>query len=50
MPPHVRYAETLDQPAFAALFDLRAARRADSFMKCCREVARLLAFQADAPD
>lgn len=49
MPPHVRYSETLDQPAFAALFDLRSARRTDSFMKCCREVARLLAFEADTP-
>jgi hypothetical protein len=36
------YVETLDQPALAALFDLEAARRADSFDKCWREVSRLI--------
>jgi hypothetical protein len=36
------YVETLDQPALAACFDLEAARRADSFDKCNREIARLL--------
>lgn len=36
------YSETLDQPALAELFDLDAARRADSFDKCYREITRLL--------
>lgn len=36
------YVETLDQPALAANFDLAAARRADSFDKCWREVERLI--------
>lgn len=36
------YSETLDQPAFAALFDLEAARRTDSFDKCFREAQRVL--------
>lgn len=36
------YSETLDQPAFAALFDLEAARRADSFDKFYREIVGLL--------
>jgi hypothetical protein len=37
------YVETLDQPALAAVFDLAAARRADSFDKCWRELERLIA-------
>jgi hypothetical protein len=37
-----RYAETLDQPALTAIFDLAAARMADSFAKFCRDVDRLL--------
>jgi hypothetical protein len=37
------YVETLDQPALAAIFDLAAARRADSFDKCWREMNRLMA-------
>jgi hypothetical protein len=36
------YVETLDQPALAAVFDLSAARRTDSFEKCWREIARLV--------
>jgi len=40
------YVETLDQPALAALFDLTAARRADSFDKCWREMSRLIAAAA----
>jgi len=36
------YSETRDQPAFAAQFDLHLARRADSFDKCYRDLARLL--------
>jgi hypothetical protein len=38
----VNYREVLDQPALTAVFDLSAARRADSFDKCYREVERLL--------
>ena len=36
------YRETQDQPALAALFDIEQARRADSFDKCYRDIARLL--------
>ena len=36
------YVETLHQPAFTAVFDLAAARRADSFDKCYRDVVRLI--------
>ncbi|MEK6777611.1 MAG: DUF4276 family protein [bacterium] len=36
------YAATEDQPAFAELFDLNAARRADSFDKCYRDVQKML--------
>jgi hypothetical protein len=42
MPPRQGYAESSDQPALTALFDLNAARRADSFDKCHREISRLL--------
>src|SRR5438094_886194 len=42
MPPGQPYRPTVDQPALAARFDLQAARRADSFDKCYREVVRLL--------
>jgi len=38
-----RYDEPVDQPAFAALFDLTAARRCASFDKLVRDVERLLA-------
>jgi hypothetical protein len=37
-----RYREALDQPALTAQFDLVEARKAVSFDKCYREVARLL--------
>jgi hypothetical protein len=37
------YRETVDQPAFAAKFDLEQARAAPSFDKCYRELTRLLA-------
>lgn len=37
-----RYSETLDQPAFAALFDVEAASRARSFAKLRRDLDRLL--------
>lgn len=36
------YSESTDQPALTALFDLTAARRADSFDKCYREIVGLL--------
>jgi len=36
------YSETADQPALAAVFDMRAARRAPSFDKCYREIEGLL--------
>lgn len=42
MPPEQAYAETADQPALTELFDLQAARRADSFDKCYREIVALL--------
>ncbi len=42
MPQGQSYAESSDQPALTAVFDLNAARRADSFDKCHREVVRLL--------
>jgi hypothetical protein len=37
-----KYVEVLDPPALAALFNVQAARRSDSFDTCCREVGRLL--------
>jgi hypothetical protein len=37
------YAETIDQPALAAIFDLNQARVAGSFDKCYRELERLMA-------
>lgn len=43
MDPLAPYSETVDQPALTALFDLQAARAADSFDKCYREVTALLA-------
>ena len=36
------YSESSDQPALTSLFDMNAARRADSFDKCYREIVRLL--------
>jgi hypothetical protein len=36
------YSETLDQPALAQLLDVPRARRADSFDKLVREIARLV--------
>lgn len=42
MLPNQSYSATTDQPAFAALFDLETARRADSFDKCYREIVQLL--------
>jgi hypothetical protein len=42
MPRGRPYSETTDQPAFTAVFDMEAARRADSFDKCYREIVRLL--------
>jgi hypothetical protein len=49
MPRGLRYSETLDQPALAAVFDLEAARqRCPSFHKFCRDVERLLTELAQA--
>ncbi len=42
MPPNRPYAETIDQPAFTALFDMQAARCVDSFNKCWREVESMI--------
>jgi hypothetical protein len=42
MPRGQSYTEVSDQPALTAVFDMNAARRADSFDKCHREIARLL--------
>jgi hypothetical protein len=42
MSPGRSYAETTDQPAFTAIFDLNLARRADSFDKCYRAVESML--------
>jgi hypothetical protein len=42
MPRGRVYAESTDQPALTRIFDLSAARRADSFDKCHREIERLL--------
>ncbi|RKH47986.1 DUF4276 family protein [Corallococcus llansteffanensis] len=36
------YSETLDQPALTSVFDLEAARRADSFDKLFRDMGALL--------
>jgi hypothetical protein len=36
------YKATIDQPAFTALFDMNAARAADSFDKCYREIRHML--------
>jgi hypothetical protein len=41
------YSPTRHQAAFAAQFDLETARRADSFDKCWREVATLLALMRE---
>lgn len=43
-----RYSPTLDQPAFAAIFDLGTARACSSFDKLVREVAAML-LPLDAP-
>lgn len=42
MPQGRSYAETTDQPAFATLFDMNMARRADSFDKCYRAIEKML--------
>lgn len=42
MPRNRPYSPTIDQPALTAVFDMQAARRADSFDKCYREISRLL--------
>jgi hypothetical protein len=42
LPRGETYVETRHQPAFTARLDLDRARRADSFDKCYRDLARLL--------
>jgi len=42
MPYGRSYAETTDQPAFTAIFDMSMARRADSFDKCYRSIESML--------
>jgi hypothetical protein len=42
LPRNRRYSETTDQAALTSVFDMEAARRADSFDKCYREIVRLL--------
>ena len=42
MPRGRPYNPTIDQPALTSVFDMQAARRADSFDKCYREIVRLL--------
>jgi hypothetical protein len=42
MPRGLSYSESSDQPALTTVFDMDAARRADSFDKCHREIIRLL--------
>ncbi len=42
MPQNRRYSETRDQRKLTEIFDMQAARRADSFDKCYREIVRLL--------
>jgi len=42
MPPSHPYAETTDQPALTELFDMKMARKADSFDKCYREITNIL--------
>ena len=42
MPLGRGYAETTDQPAFTAIFNMDAARRADSFDKCYRDIRSVL--------
>lgn len=50
MPYGVSYSETDDQPAFTAVFDMAAARRADSFDKCYRDVSTMLRALRGAAD
>ncbi len=42
MSPGRSYAETTDQPAMTAVFDMEMARHADSFDKCYREIKNML--------
>lgn len=36
------YSETDDQPALTSIFDMKVARRADSFDKCYRDIKKML--------
>jgi len=42
MPQGGSYAETTDQPALTAMFDMNTARAADSFDKCYRDIRYML--------
>lgn len=42
MPRGFSYSEALDPPELTKKFDMNAARRADSFDKCYREIVRLI--------
>lgn len=42
MPENRRYAETTDQAALTAVFNMQAARQTGSFDNCYREIVRLL--------
>lgn len=49
MPAGVCYSETTDQAALTAVFDMQAARRADSFDKCYREIYQMLSELRNKP-
>jgi len=42
MPRGMSYSETDDQPALTQVFDMTAARKADSFDKCYRDIRNML--------
>ena len=50
MPQGIRYSETSDQAALTAVFDMEAARVADSFDKCYREIHALLSSLRETTD
>jgi len=49
MPSGRGYSESADQPALTSVFDMHAARGADSFDKCYREIVRLLNLLRQSP-
>jgi hypothetical protein len=50
MPRNQPYSETIDQPSFTALFDMQAARRANSFDKCYRDISKLISTVSEIAD